>query len=98
MTWNVVVFDRPEEGRKYQEWVSREDCKDGFVLNVDRPQSIEDYPKLHSAKCPFISNGEKNYVSKRYYKVCSLDRNELERWSLESVDGPRKAPTPCTCL
>ena len=75
----------------YLEWVSTN--PNGFVVNVDEPQSWLNYPMVHLSTCKHIHSAARtNYTTGRYFKVCSTDFDELQRWS---VDTYKKELTRC---
>ncbi|MCF9447844.1 hypothetical protein [Vibrio parahaemolyticus] len=76
----------------YLDWANSHK-ETGFILNVDEPQGIKDYPKLHLARYQCVTSPTKtNYTNNTYFKVCSESRIELEKWSMETYG---KAVTPC---
>ncbi len=70
----------------YLQWVANN--PEGFVVNCDR-QPRAGYLKLHRATCYTIignpARGER--WTTLYRKVCSLSRQELEKWSNKNVGG-----------
>ncbi len=90
----MIIFKNDEAG--YLEWAKLYK-NTGFILNVDDPQNIEDYPKLHLAKHQCVTSSKKtNYTVNTYFKVCSENRSDLESWSQQKYAKP---VTPCgTCF
>ncbi|MCK8123868.1 hypothetical protein MTF66_02580 [Pseudoalteromonas sp. 2CM39R] len=70
-----------QDEQAYLQWATK--YKDtGFILNVDEPQNVDDYPKLHLARYKCVTSPKKtNYTNNEYFKVCSESRAELEAWS-----------------
>ena len=57
----------------------------GFIVNVDEPQTWPDYPMVHSVAHKSMTTAKRsNYTTGRYYKICSDDLSELEEWSKEN--------------
>ena len=75
------IFQRRPSDDAYRAWLIVN--PDGYVLNVDEPQSWSKYPKIHTAQCKAISSNErKNYTTgKRYYKVCANSISALEKYA-----------------
>ncbi|KTF13035.1 hypothetical protein [Pseudoalteromonas sp. H105] len=75
----MKVFVKDEQA--YSQWATKYKGT-GFILNVDEPQSVDDYPKLHLARYQCVTSPKKtNYTNNGYFKVCSENRAELEVWS-----------------
>lgn len=73
----------------YLEWVANN--PDGFVVNVGRP--IQTFLKLHRANCWSIKHQRfRPFVGPSYFKVCSIDKNEVVQWAIQQ--GGRK-PEAC---
>ena len=86
----MKIFRKDEAS--YLEWVES-NRGSGFILNVDDPQSVPDYPKLHLARYKCVTSPTtENYTSNTYFKVCSQSISELESWSLKTYGKPA---TPC---
>ncbi|HEY3374031.1 MAG TPA: hypothetical protein VGK02_03095 [Candidatus Aquicultor sp.] len=67
----------------------------GFVVNCDRNPKPS-YLILHSATCGFISTSKRsNWTTNDYIKICSSDKEELQKWAKEKVRGPLKL---CGCV
>ncbi|WHZ20487.1 MAG: hypothetical protein OJF55_002636 [Rhodanobacteraceae bacterium] len=74
----VVSFRNDDAG--YLKWVHGN--PGGYVVNVDEPHSMPQYPMVHSASHKAISSSSRsNYTTGRYLKFCSVSLEELERWS-----------------
>lgn len=78
----MEIFDKREN--EYLKWLedNLEDNKDkeGYVINSDR-QKTSPYQMLHKATCGRIGPKIKNHTTGDYFKICSLDKNELEIWA-----------------
>jgi hypothetical protein len=75
--WNVHVFDNKEE--EYLAWV--EENPSGFVANMDKAESIKQYPMIHSAGDAAISKDRRgNFTTNAYFKICSTDLRELKSY------------------
>lgn len=74
----VESFRDDEAG--YLGWI---DCNPGgYVVNVDEPHSMSQYPMVHSASHKAISSSSRsNFTTGRYLKFCSDSLEELELWS-----------------
>ena len=81
-------FFDDEDG--YLGWVNAHD-KDGCVVNVckDRKSCSDMYPMVHKASHKSLSS-EKigDFTTGEYFKICSTDRDELERWSQSEFGRP----------
>jgi hypothetical protein len=87
----MIEFSNQEE--EYLRWVAQN--AQGFVLNCER-QPRPSYLILHRASCTFIRSPKwKNYTTGDYTKVCSLDREELERWARRKIGGEPSACSKC---
>lgn len=74
----VESFRSDEAG--YLKWIY--DNPRGYVVNVDEPHSMSQYPMVHLASHRAISSRNRdNYTKGRYMKFCSVSLEELERWS-----------------
>lgn len=74
-------FRNNDEG--YLKWI--ETHPEGFVVNVDVPQSRAEYPMVHSAQHKLLSSDAVGgYTTGAYEKICSDDLAELEEWSKEN--------------
>jgi hypothetical protein len=61
----------------------------GFIVNADAPPTSPDYPMVHRATHKAMtSHKRQNYTTGRYFKVCSNDMSELEKWAKEKRDRP----------
>ena len=80
---------------EYLRWVR--DNQSGFVVNADNDYRSPDYPLVHRATHKLISSPKiGNFTNGRFFKVCSNDPNDLEKWA--KSDG-RRPLTPCgTCF
>jgi hypothetical protein len=58
----------------------------GFVVNSDKATSAADLPMLHRAKCDHIYDRNWSGYTNVTFKLCSANRQELERW-IERQDG-----------
>ncbi|WDE04358.1 hypothetical protein SG34_023940 [Thalassomonas viridans] len=78
----VTVFDGNEVG--YLIWVENHK-ENGYIVNIDNPNNIKDYPKVHVAKRSCVTSPKRmNYTTNQYKKVCSTDLSKLELWSKET--------------
>lgn len=78
----------------YLDWLHKNPV--GFVVNCYKNPSSE-YLMLHRATCWTISTPARtNWTTTGYIKVCSLNRNELEKWARRQVGGNLKACSFCT--
>jgi hypothetical protein len=84
-----------DEEAAYLDWIDRHPF--GYVVNTERTPRPS-YLKLHSAKCPHISNPREPgaYTERQYIKFCSTSRPALEQWAEEEIGG--HLGTHCTCL
>jgi hypothetical protein len=74
----VQRFKDDDEG--YLRWI--EGNQGGYVVNMDEPPSVPQYPMLHSATHKLLSTPKRtNYTTGKYFKVCSTDLEALEKWS-----------------
>lgn len=81
-------FFDDEDG--YQGWVNTHD-KDGYVVNLckDRKRFPDTYPMLHKASHKSLSSKKiGDFTTGEYFKICSTDREELERWSRSEFGRP----------
>ena len=83
LTMTEITFKDNDEA--YRAWIA--DHPDGYVLNTFREPKPA-YLILHRADCVSISSGKIfNYTTGRYIKICSLDVEDLERWSKYHTGG-----------
>ncbi|MDB5076576.1 MAG: hypothetical protein JWO42_2755 [Chloroflexi bacterium] len=89
------MLDFVDDERPYLTWVAAD--QDGWVVNV--PRSGHTVPSvLHTGSCRHISStAHPNYTTTAYYKVCSRDRQVLERW-LNTRPDPWKFCGSCMFL
>lgn len=89
----MKIFRHDDKG--YLEWVA--DNTNGYVVNIDEPNSFTQYPMVHKATHKLISSSSRrNYTTAQYFKVCSINLDELETWSLKTYG---KKLTKCkTCM
>ena len=81
----VKLFDNDETG--YLSWV--EANPRGFVANVDRSLSVQQYPMVHAASHRAISSPKiGNFTTGDYVKFCSTDLAALERYSQSTYGRP----------
>lgn len=74
----LQTFVRDESG--YLAWVQAH--SDGFIVNIDEPQTTRQYPMVHAALHKSLSSPMRtNYTTGRYFKVCSDRLEDLEAWS-----------------
>jgi hypothetical protein len=72
------VFKNDEKG--YLRWAASN--PHGFIVNADEPPTSPDYPMVHRATHKAMTSPQRqNYTTGRYFKVCSNDMSELERWA-----------------
>jgi hypothetical protein len=75
-----VVFIKNEKG--YLQWASENPR--GFIVNADEPPTSPDYPMIHRATHKAMTSPKRtNYTTGRFFKVCSNDMHELEKWAKE---------------
>lgn len=75
----AIKFKNDEAG--YLHWVQAN--PDGYVVNVDEPNHVPQYPMVHRATHKLISSAKPgNYTTAQYVKYCGGDLDALERWSL----------------
>jgi hypothetical protein len=68
----------PASDEEFFGWI--ETNEGGFVVNSDRTKSAAELPMLHRAKCGHIYDRNwAGYTGDRF-KLCSLNRQELEGW------------------
>lgn len=82
----IELFTNKNDNDAYLHWIN--DNPDGFVLNTEkRPRSV--YLMLHKVSCYTISKLQPQAVSwtERYNKICSNDKNEIEKWARQNVPG-----------
>ncbi len=54
----------------------------GFIVNSDHDRVSPDYPMIHRATHKALTSPKRqNYTTKRFFKVCSNKRHELEQWA-----------------
>jgi hypothetical protein len=74
-------FRNNDEG--YLKWIESHPA--GFVVNVDVPQTRDEYPMVHSAQHKLLSSAAVGgYTTGDYEKICSDDMEELEEWAKET--------------
>ena len=73
-----LIFDNDEVG--FQDWLAK---SRGYVINASRTTTDLEGVRLHRADCftlrPGSGGGE--LQTQAYYKVCSWDPRELDRWA-----------------
>jgi hypothetical protein len=93
VTNEVIEFRRDDGG--YRAWIAAN--PNGFVLNTT-PGVSASYLKLHRASCLFVSDPDQAqgaWTERDYIKVCSTDRDALNRW-VDQRTGARPAAS-CSC-
>jgi hypothetical protein len=81
----LKTFRDDETG--YLAWVQTH--PDGYVVNIDEPPIAPQYPMVHIASHRIISSPTRtNYTTGRYFKVCSTELEELERWAQRKYGRP----------
>lgn len=81
----AIKFKNDETG--YLHWVQTN--PDGYVVNVDEPNHVPQYPMVHRATHKAISSSkQENYTTAQYVKYCGGDLDALERWSLARFGKP----------
>lgn len=87
------IFRDDEKG--YLLWAARN--PDGFIVNTDKAGTDPHYPMVHRATHRIMTSPKiQNYTTASYFKVCSNDMDELERWSERER---RKSLSRCgTCM
>ena len=72
------IFINDEHG--YLRWAANN--PKGFIVNADEPHTSPDYPMVHRATHKAMTTSRRqNYTTGRYFKVCSNDMGELEKWA-----------------
>lgn len=81
----TIRFKNDEVG--YLQWVQAN--PKGYVVNVDEPNHVAEYPMVHRASHKLISSPQRsNYTTAQYVKYCGGDLDALERWSLARYGKP----------
>lgn len=84
------VFIKDDKG--YLLWATKN--PNGFIVNADEPATSPDYPMVHRATHKALTSPKrKNYTTGRFFKVCSNDISDLEKWA--KAKRGRKL-TPCS--
>lgn len=80
------VFDKDETG--YLLCAARNRTR-GLIVNTDHDERSPVYPMVHRATHMALTN-EKigNYTTGRFFKVCSDDITDLERWARRERNRP----------
>ena len=74
----LEIFINDERG--YLRWTARN--QHGFIVNADDDHVSPDYPMVHRATHKALTSQKRqNYTTKRFFKVCSDKRHELEQWA-----------------
>lgn len=77
----MKIFEDDNDG--YFRWL--ETHRDGYVVNVDRPGRVPQYPMVHRASHGVISSSKiGNFTTGSYVKWCGMDLEELEAYSMAS--------------
>ncbi|MBA7531095.1 hypothetical protein ES705_23306 [subsurface metagenome] len=81
---NVIKFENDDEG--YKDWLRRN--PNGYVINC--PYSLNPNNMfLHKATCHTISGSPARgdtWTCGQYFKICSNENAELERWARERIN------------
>jgi hypothetical protein len=89
----VERFQNDEAG--YLRWL--EANPHGYVVNVDEPNHIAQYPMVHRATHKVLSSPHRtNYTTGRYIKICSDNLQELEGWSKQKYGRQLVRCAQCT--
>jgi hypothetical protein len=96
---NQKRFFNQEQG--FTAWIQLH-ASDGFVLNCHKGRTSEEAGvpyMLHEARCPTLNGVDprtgRNYTTSTFYKVCSTDRDGLDRWAREAEAGPIRLCKRC---
>ena len=74
----LTEFRNDETG--YLSWAAAN--PNGFIANVDEPATSPLYPMVHRATHRAVTSPVKtNYTTGKYFKVCSNNMEDLERWA-----------------
>lgn len=85
----IELFKNRED--EYLGWIEKN--HNGYVLNIDEPQVFANYPMIHKASHKLLSSPKiGNFTTAQYFKVCSVDRDLLEKWA---IDKYQKEVTLC---
>ena len=88
----IEIFRNDDRG--YLRWTAAN--PHGFIVNVDEPATSPDYPMIHRATHRSMTSPRRtNYTTKRYFKVCSADAGELERWAKRERGRPLNPCKAC---
>lgn len=78
---------------EYLLWVEKH--PDGWVVNCANPPS-PGYLMLHRAECWTIKTPARtNWTTRAYIKVCSDDREKLQAWASDVIQGKLAACQLC---
>ncbi len=87
----MLTFQNDDAG--YVQWITHHPA--GFVVNV--PSNAPAMPLvLHAATCGHIRRAGVDYTGDAYYKVCSMERDELVEWANQK--GKLKACGQCNMI
>lgn len=88
----AIQFEDDDTG--YLQWVQAN--PHGYVVNVDVPNRVLQYPMVHRATHQVISSATRsNYTTAQYIKVCGHDLAALERWSQARYGKPLHPCAQC---
>jgi hypothetical protein len=66
--------------RDYLRWAQNNPR--GYIVNADHDRVSPDYPMIHKATHKALTTPKRqNYTNKRFFKVCSDEKSELEQWA-----------------
>jgi hypothetical protein len=87
------IFINDEKG--YLRWAAKN--PKGFIANADNDFRSPVYPMVHRATHKALTSPKRqNYTTGRFFKVCSDNMSELEKWAKRERG---RSLTPCgICL
>jgi len=84
----------PTHDAEYHEWLAKNGG--GFVINSDKALKSSSYPMIHRATCDHINDvGTPNYTTGPYFKLCALNKEELDYWVQQIDKRELKACKDC---
>ncbi len=99
LTWSrsskMTILEIKGDDEKFKNW--RDSNPEGFIANLPDPNERDHrefylpHVKLHSARCHTLQrnkNGEHPWTTNGYFKLCSSDIQEFERWFQANADLP----------
>jgi hypothetical protein len=83
----------PDSDEELFSWIDANE--EGYVVNSDRAKSVPELPMLHRANCGHINDRNWAGYTNANFKLCSVNRQELERWIEQQDDRPLKLCKSC---